>query len=92
MASSPKVDYKEVKNYVVKFGHSNEIDILFLCYNVDRNFQFVSIKTGAIYNLAFETIEEAEKWLYSFSNVLTKDLNMFINPVKSIEEQILNHN
>ncbi len=73
MASSPKVNYKEVKNYVVKFGHSNEIDILFLCYNVDRNFQFVSIKTGTIYNLVFKTVEEAEAWLYSFAEVRLKN-------------------
>ena len=81
MASSPKVDYKEVKNYVVKFGHSNEISNLILCYNVDRKFQFVDLKKGSIHNLSFVNVEEAEKWLYSFSNVLAKDLKTLINLV-----------
>lgn len=73
MASSPKVDYKNVNNYIVKFGHNDENDYLILCYNVDRKFQFVSLKSGAIYNLAFDSVEEAEGWLYKFHCVLYKN-------------------
>ena len=73
MASSPKVEYKSVQNYVVKFGHDNEIDYLILCYNVDRNFQFVSLRTGCIHNLTFESIEAAEAWLYGFAEVRLKN-------------------
>ena len=36
MASSPKVNYERANNYIVKFGHSNEIDYLILCYNVSN--------------------------------------------------------
>ena len=74
MASSPKVNYESANNYIVKFGHSNEIDYLILCYNVDRKFQFVSLHSGCIYNLVFDTWQEAEKWLYDFSEVLEKNV------------------
>ena len=73
MASSPKmIDYSP-NNYVVKFGHSNENDYLLLCYNVDRKLQFVSLKTGSVYNLAFDSVAEAEDWLYKFAEVLLKN-------------------
>ena len=73
MASSPKVINYSPNNYIVKFGHSNENDYLLLCYNVDRKLQFVSLKTGSIYNLAFDNVAEAEDWLYKFAEVLLKN-------------------
>lgn len=73
MASSPKVEYKNVNNYIVKFGHSG-ITYLILCYNVNREFQFVDLQTGAIHNLSFKDVEEAEKWLYAIAEVLEKNV------------------
>ena len=73
MASSPKVINCSPNNYVVKFGHSNENDHLLLCYNVDRLFQFVSMKNGNVFNLAFNSVDEAEEWLYKFAEVLLKN-------------------
>ena len=63
MASSPKVEYKNVNNYIVKFGHSG-ITYLILCYNVNREF----------HNLSFKDVEEAEKWLYAIAEVLEKNV------------------
>ena len=73
MVSSPKVINCSPNNYVVKFGHSNENDYLLLCYNVDRLFQFVSMKNGNVFNLAFDSVDEAEEWLYKFAEVLLKN-------------------
>lgn len=74
MASSPKVEYPKAKNYIAKFGHNKEISYLLLCYNIDRKFQFVGLKAGSILNLVFDSVEDAEAWLYSIAEVIAVDV------------------
>ena len=69
MASSPKKYYPVPKNYIVKFSWSNATSYLILALNVDEKFQFVDLRSGRIMNLVFETVEDAEKWLDSISQI-----------------------
>lgn len=73
MASMTKIDYPSVKNYIVKFSWSNKALMLMLGYNIDNKFQFINLETGQIMNLIFETVEDAEEWLNTHSEVLEKD-------------------
>lgn len=73
MASSPKINYPRAFNYIAKFSHSNEVMMLLLGYNVDNRFQFINLKTGCIMNLSFDSVEDAETWLYTMSEVIEKD-------------------
>lgn len=73
MASMTKIDYPSVKNYITKFSWSNKALMLMLGYNIDNKFQFINLETGQIMNLIFETVEDAEEWLNTHSEVLEKD-------------------
>lgn len=73
MASSPKIDYAYPKNYIVKFSWSNAASYLILAYNVDNKFQFVDLRSGRIMNLVFDTVDDAERWLDSISQILERD-------------------
>lgn len=72
MASMTKIDYPRVKTYIAKFSWSNTA--LMLGYNIDNKFQFVNLETGQIMNLIFGTVEDAEEWLNTHSEVLEKDV------------------
>ena len=76
MASSPTVDYPEVKKYLCTFGHTPSTVLLVLCYNVNRKFQFVNLNTGRIMNLEFEDVEEAEAHLEMITNTLVKNIQI----------------
>lgn len=69
MASSPKMDYPVVKNYVAQFPWAADKSYLILAYDVDRKFRFVDLKAGNILALKFDSVEDAESWLHKFSNV-----------------------
>lgn len=74
MASMTKIDYPSVKNYITKFSWSNKALMLMLGYNIDNKFQFINLETGQIMNLIFETVEDAEEWLNTHSEILEKDV------------------
>ena len=74
MASSPKVDYPIPQNYIVKFTYENKPSYLLLCVEVNQRFQFVDLGKGRICNISFDTIEEAEKWLYTVAEVYEKNV------------------
>ena len=76
MASSPTVDYPEVKKYLCTFGHSPLSMLLVLCYNVNRRFQFVNLTQGRVMNLEFDTVEEAETHLEMVAETLVKDIQI----------------
>ena len=76
MASSPIVDYPEVKKYLCTFGHSPLSMLLVLCYNVNRRFQFVNLTQGRVMNLEFDTIEEAETHLEIIAETLVKNIQI----------------
>lgn len=73
MASMTKINYPSVKNYIAKFSWSNTALMLMLGYNVDNKFQFINLETGQIMNLIFETVEDAEEWLNTHSDVLERN-------------------
>ena len=74
MASMTKIDYPSVKTYIAKFSWNNKPMMLMLGYNVDNKFQFIDLETGRIMNLSFETVEDAEEWLNTHSEVLERDV------------------
>lgn len=74
MASSPKINYPVVQNYIVKYPYEDKATYLILAYNVDRKFQFVNLQTGQIMNLSFDTVEEAEGHLSMISTLLDKNV------------------
>lgn len=76
MASSPTVDYPEVKRYLCTFGHSPLSMLLVLCYNVNRRFQFVNLTQGRIMNLEFDSVEEAEAHLEMIAETLVKNIQI----------------
>lgn len=73
MASSPKVEYPIVQNYIVKFPWCEEASFLVLGWNVDRRFQFFDLGTGRIFNTTFDSVETADAWLQKASEVLDKN-------------------
>jgi hypothetical protein len=74
MASSPKINYPVVQNYIVKYPYEDKETYLILAYNVDRKFQFVNLQTGQIMNLSFDTVEDAEEHLSMISTLLKKNI------------------
>lgn len=74
MASMTKIDYPSVKTYIAKFSWNNKPMMLMLGYNIDNKFQFIDLETGRIMNLSFETVEDAEEWLNTHSEVLERDV------------------
>ena len=73
MASSPKMNYPFVQNYITKFSWSNEPSYLILVYDINNHFHFVDLKKGNILTTYFLTIEDADKWLHEVSEVILKN-------------------
>lgn len=73
MASMTKIDYPRVKNYIAQFTWNREPLMLLLGYDVNNKFQFVDLATGRIMNFTFDTVEEAEHWLSSVSEILERN-------------------
>lgn len=69
-----KVNYPNVKTYIVQFIWNKNPLMLKLGYNVNNKFQFIDLKTGQIMNLTFETVEDAEGWLNTHSEILERDI------------------
>lgn len=74
MASLSKVNYSVPQNYVVKFIYENSSSFLLLCVEVNQRYQFVDLGKGKVYNLSFDTIQEAEDWLYAVAEVYEKNV------------------
>lgn len=74
MASLSKVNYPVPQNYVVKFAYEDNSSFLLLCVEVNQRYQFVDLRKGKVYNLSFDTIQEAEDWLYSVAEVYAKNV------------------
>ena len=72
----PKPKYNPIY-YVVKYSHQVEPSHMMLCKLVEEEskYRFVDLRKGLIYNLTFESIEDAEVWLYTFGNVISKNIN-----------------
>ena len=65
---------KKPNNYLVSFGLSDTISYLLLCYNSNGKFCFIDLKSGKIFdNTLFNTVDEAENWLFSIAKVYTKN-------------------
>lgn len=73
MATSPKVDYPIPQNYIVKFTYESNASYLLLCVNINQRFQFVDLCNGRMHNISFDTVEDAEKWLYTVAEVYEKN-------------------
>ena len=73
MATAVKVNYPNAQNYIAKFTHKEKPSFLLLCVNVNEEFQFIDLQTGRIHNISFDTVEEAEKWLYAVAEVYEKN-------------------
>lgn len=76
MASRKKIDYPNLKTYIVDFPSKDKASMLMLGYNVSDHFQFVDLETGRIMNLVFETIDEAEKWLAKASKIIERNVDV----------------
>ena len=62
-------------NYIVQYSHQAEPSYMMLCKLVeDDKYRFVDLKKGLIYNLVFDSVEEAEDWLYTFGEVTDKNV------------------
>ena len=68
-----KIDYPHVKNYIVKFSWNDKANLLMLGYDVGNLFRFIDLEAGQIYGLSFESIDEAEKWLSTMSEILEEN-------------------
>ncbi len=69
-----KINYPSVKTYIAKFSWNNKPLMLMLGYNVDNKFQFIDLEIGRIMNLSFETVEDAEEWLNTHSEILERNV------------------
>ena len=70
--TGPKFEYSP-NNYIVKFLHKRNISYLILIYNVDHKYQFVDLKEGRLFNVEYDTVEEAEKMLACAACIIEKN-------------------
>lgn len=74
MATMKKVEYPQLKTYIAQFGWDTKTMMLMLGYNVSNKFQFINLETGRIFNLTFETPEDAHEWLKSVATIHEEDI------------------
>lgn len=70
--TGPKFEYNPT-NYIVKFLHKRNTSYLILIYNVDHKYQFVDLKEGRLFNVEYDTVEEAEKMLACSACIIEKN-------------------